>query len=47
MANKELTVWGIHAGRTGDAYNLFMKKNVVALGWPEVGDLKPIQDRDE
>jgi restriction system protein len=33
MANKEITVWGIHAGRTGDAYTLFLKKNVIAIGW--------------
>lgn len=38
MANKEITVWGIHAGRTGDAYTLFMKKNVIAIGWEKLGD---------
>ena len=32
MTNKEITVWGIHAGRTGDADSLFLKKNVIALG---------------
>ncbi len=47
MANKEITVWGIHAGRTGDAETLFLKKNVVALGWEEMGDLSTIKaDRD-
>jgi hypothetical protein len=25
------TAWGIHAGKTGDAATLFLKKNVVAL----------------
>lgn len=39
MANKEITVWGIHAGKTGDAETLFLKKNVVALGWDQMGDL--------
>ena len=39
---KEPAVWGIHAGRTGDAHNLFLKKNVVALGWPDVGDLSKV-----
>jgi len=39
MATKEVTVWGIHAGRTGDAVALFLKENVIALGWPEMGDL--------
>ena len=39
MPNSEPTVWGIHAGKTGDADNLFLKHNVVALGWAKVGDL--------
>jgi restriction system protein len=47
MANKDITVWGIHAGKTGDAYSLFMKKNVIALGWPKMGDLTQLKgDRD-
>jgi len=39
MADSEPTIWGIHAGRTGDADTLFLKKNYVALGWDQVGDL--------
>jgi restriction system protein len=35
----ENTVWGIHAGRTGDADSLFLKKNFVALGWLDMGDI--------
>lgn len=35
----ERTVWGIHAGRTGDADSLFLKKNFVALGWLDMGDI--------
>ncbi len=35
----EQTMWGLHAGRTGDADNLFLKKNVVAVGWHELADL--------
>ncbi|TSA19798.1 restriction endonuclease [bacterium] len=42
MAEKETVVWGIHAGRTGDAHSLFMKNNVVAIGWTEMGDLSKI-----
>src|SRR6266540_1151725 len=43
----EVTIWGIHAGRTGDAHTLFLKKNVVALGWDKLGDLsKLIAERD-
>lgn len=39
MKSSESAFWGIHAGATGDAEALFLKKDVVALGWPEVGDL--------
>jgi restriction system protein len=35
----EVTIWGIHGGRTGDADSLFLNKNCVALGWHEMGDL--------
>ena len=47
MVDKETTLWGIHAGRTGEADTLFLKKNVIALGWNEIGDLsilKPNRD---
>ena len=33
------TIWGIHGGKTGDADNLFLKHNVIALGWREMGDI--------
>ncbi len=39
---KEQVVWGIHAGRTGDADSLFLKNSVVAIGWHEMGDLSKI-----
>jgi len=32
------TIWGIHAGRLGDADALF-KKGYIALGWDALGDL--------
>lgn len=41
---KEASVWGIHAGKTGDANTLFLNSNVVAIGWPEMGDLSKIAD---
>jgi restriction system protein len=47
MANKETTVWGIHAGRTGDAYTLFIKKNVIAIGWDKIGDPSSIKPERE
>lgn len=40
MTNKEVMVWGIHAGKTGDADSLFRDKNVIALGeYGQVGDI--------
>lgn len=36
------TIWGIHAGKTGDAHSLFLNKNVVAIGWTEMPDLAAI-----
>jgi restriction system protein len=43
----EPTIWGIHAGRTGEARSLFLEKKVVALGWNEMGDLSTLpQDRE-
>ena len=43
----EKTLWGIHGGKTGDADNLFLKHNVIALGWTEMGDMSKLgADRD-
>lgn len=39
--------WGVHAGKTGDADEIFLKKNQVALGWCKVSDLSAlVQERD-
>jgi len=40
--NDIVTLWGIHAGRTGDAESLFLEKRVIALGWESIGDLKAV-----
>jgi restriction system protein len=42
MAETEAVLWGIHAGQSGEADALFLKKKLVALGWPEMGDLSKI-----
>ncbi len=34
----ETTMWGIHAGHTGDADSLF-KKGYIAIGWEEMGNM--------
>jgi len=39
MTKTDVTVWGIHAGKFGDADSLFLKKHVMALGFAEMGDL--------
>lgn len=39
---KQKTIWGIHAGKTGDAVSLFLKHSCVALGWDQMGDLSQL-----
>jgi restriction system protein len=39
MAAEEVTLWGIHAGKTGDADRLFLRRNYIAIGWARMGDL--------
>lgn len=40
-------VWGIRAGRFSEADALFLRKNVVALGWDQMGDLAAIGSNRE
>lgn len=47
MKTNEVNIWGIHAGKTGDADTLFLKKNCIAVGWTKMGDLSVLKpDRD-
>ncbi|WP_196812805.1 MULTISPECIES: hypothetical protein [unclassified Afipia] len=41
------TLWGIHGGRTGDAESLFLKKNCIAVGWAQMGDLSQLKSDRE
>lgn len=43
----EITVWGVRAGRHGEAETLFLKKNVIAIGWEKMGDLSLIAPERE
>jgi restriction system protein len=43
----EKTIWGIHAGSEGEADSLFIKDNIIAIGWRAIGDLSKCKDRDE
>ena len=48
MVKSEPIFWGIHAGRTGEADNLFLKKNVIAVGWRKIKNLGKIPpDRED
>jgi restriction system protein len=46
-STNDQTLWGIHAGATGDAHTLFVKHNCVALGWEEMGDLSALPPNRE
>src|SRR6266542_3556349 len=43
----EPTLWGMHAGRTGDADTLFLQHNVIAVGWQDFGDLSAHKTREQ
>ena len=38
----EKIVWGIHAGSNGDSHYQFLKNEVIALGWNNMGDMSLI-----
>lgn len=41
------TIWGIHAGHSGDADSLFLKKKFIGIGWAKAGDLSDLKvDRE-
>lgn len=42
----EQTIWGIHPGKGGAAEDLFVRRKVIAIGWPDMGDLSQWGDRE-
>jgi restriction system protein len=46
-ADNSSTLWGIHAGRTGDAETLFLVHGYIAMGWKEMGGLVELPDDRE
>jgi len=44
---KETNLWGIHAGKSGNADELFLKQNRIAVGWSKVSDLSKIPPNRE
>jgi restriction system protein len=47
MPTEEPTIWGIHAGKTGDADTIFLKKHRIAVGWADLGDPRLIAPNRE
>jgi len=46
-SSTSINLWGIHAGKTGDADSLFLNKSRIALGWVKMGDLATLKtDRE-
>jgi restriction system protein len=39
----DATLWGLHAGKTGDADKLFLNKKFVGVGWDKVHDLSKLE----
>ncbi|MHB1329875.1 MAG: restriction endonuclease [Gemmatimonadales bacterium] len=35
-------IWGIHAGRSGEADDLFLSNGLIGLGWEKIGDLSKL-----
>lgn len=46
MTEKTPTIWGVHAGRLGEADAVF-RQGYVALGWREMGDLSRLPSNQE
>ena len=42
----EQVIWGIHPGKGGAAEDLFVLRKVIAIGWPNMGDLSQWSDRE-
>jgi restriction system protein len=40
--SSESILWGIHAGKTGDASQLFLRNKIVGLGWERIDDLSKV-----
>ena len=42
MLEKDITLWGMHAGKTGNPTKLFFDNNLLGLGWVLMGDLSKL-----
>jgi restriction system protein len=41
------TMWMVRAGEGGWRFEEFEREAIVSIGWPEMGDLSPLQGREE
>jgi len=42
---KDITIWGIHSGRYGEANNLFLEKKRIAFGWTEMANAGQLKSK--
>lgn len=42
-ASTDPRLWGIHAGRSGEADDLFLSNGLIGLGWDKLGDLSKLE----
>ena len=43
MADDEKRIWGIHTKDDNMFFNMFLQKDVIAIGWKDMGDLSKIE----
>ncbi len=44
---KFMNLWGIHGGAYGEVEEIFLEQNVIAIGWPQIGNLEEYRSRDD
>lgn len=42
-----MAFWGIRAGKSGEGEEIALAKNIVGIGWGELGDLSSLKSKDE
>ena len=42
-----MTMWMVRAGSDGSLFEPFIRNNLIAIGWPALGDLGHIESREE
>lgn len=47
MIDNKKTIWAIRSGKSGEADSVFLEKNLVGVGWAEMGDLTGIPNDRE